>query len=108
MGSNPTILNMKIKNNLNIDYNKRVNYYTNETLLSVLKILSINNILNIQTRTKYFNILSLKQNDQIKIRNLCLITSRMRGNLKLFKLNRMQIKEYIKEAKITGIKSTSW
>ena len=104
----PLSLLMKIKNNLKLDFKKRLNYVKFELPINLIKLITNNKILNNNIRNKKGIILNNCINYTTKIRKACVFTGRMRGNITNYKLNRTQLKLLINDAKIDGLKNSSW
>lgn len=97
---------MNIKNNL--DFIKRINYKNFEFSNNLLKLITNNKILKPLIKNNKGLILFNSINNSTKSRKTCILTSRARGNINDFKINRTQFKLFINERKLNGVKNASW
>lgn len=103
-----SLIRMKIKNKILLDVLKRNIYNKTELATLIIKLISTNQILNFNLRNQYAQSFINWLVYSNKFKKTCIFTSRMRGNITMYKINRTKFKNLINNNYISGIKNASW
>jgi len=97
-----------MKWSLRKDLKYRKLYTKKENIYRILKGIDKNEYIKDKKKENIKKMLKKHGGYMVKINNCCLLSGRVKGVFRYFKLSRMEIKKGVEEKKLIGIRKISW